>query len=115
MALKRLGTRIREIRKRLRLNQEEVSHQAGMGLSFYAEVERGIGNPSVETLVKIANALGVSFTELLVGEELDRFEDVNRLLKGVPAAMRPLILKAFADVANLVKDTERVVKARYER
>ncbi len=36
-----------------------------MQRSYLADLERGRRNPSVRTLVKIANALGVSVSELL--------------------------------------------------
>lgn len=113
--LKHLGDRIRERRKRLRLNQGEVAEKAGLVLSFFASVERGEGNPSVESLVKIANALGVPLTELLCGAELEAFANLNAILKHVPASMRVLVLKAFSDVAALIAETERHVKARYEK
>lgn len=113
--LKSIGMRIRETRKRLRLTQEEVAECSGIALSFYSAVERGAGNPSVESLVKIANALRVSLTELLCGGELAEFAQLRDLVKGVPASMRVLTLKAFSDVAALVQETERTVKTRYEK
>lgn len=94
---------------------EQVALQSKMALSFYSQLERGEANPSLESLVRVANVLETSFMELLCAEELEAFEDLNRLLKGIPASMRTLTLKAFADVASLVRDTERTVKARYEK
>ena len=113
-AQKRLGRRIKDLRKRLRESQETIAGRAEVATSFFATVEKG-GNASVESLVKIANALGVSLTELIAGEELDKFADLERILKGMPASMRVLVLKIFADIASVVRETERNVKARYER
>jgi transcriptional regulator with XRE-family HTH domain len=40
-------------------SQEQLAERAGLSYKFVGEVERGVGNPSVETLFEIATALGV--------------------------------------------------------
>jgi len=37
-----------------------------MQRSYVADLERGCRNPSVRTLIKIANAIGISLVELFV-------------------------------------------------
>ena len=40
-------------------SQEQLAERAAMQRSYLADLERGSRNPSVRTLVKVANALGV--------------------------------------------------------
>lgn len=113
-AKKRLAARVRSIRARQRLSQEAVAHQSGLAISFYSSIERAGGNPSLDSLVKLANGLKVPLSELVAGEELERFGQLNELLQGVPASTQVLVLKVLADVVSLMKEPERTVKARYE-
>ena len=65
MELKRLGLRIRELRRKKKFTQDELSELAGMNGKHLGEVERGIINISIQNLDKIAESLGVPLLELL--------------------------------------------------
>ena len=62
---KRLGDTIRELRLARDLTQMALAEAAGLTLNFVGEVERGESLASVETVVRIANGLGVTGAELL--------------------------------------------------
>ncbi|MET4064405.1 transcriptional regulator with XRE-family HTH domain [Frigoribacterium sp. PvP120] len=53
------GDRVRQERQRLGLSQDEVAHLAGMNVSNYGKIERGVGNPVLHTIVRLAVVLGV--------------------------------------------------------
>jgi transcriptional regulator with XRE-family HTH domain len=61
---KTVGTRVRALRLARHLTQEQLGHRAHLSYKFIGEVERGIGNPTIETLVDIAAALEVDLDEL---------------------------------------------------
>jgi len=65
MDLKRLGLRIKDLRRKKKLTQDELSELAGMNGKHIGEVERGIINISIQNLDKIAESLGVSLLALL--------------------------------------------------
>lgn len=50
---------IRERRQMLRLTQERLANEAGISLRTIKLIENGSGNPSLSTLSKICNALGM--------------------------------------------------------
>jgi len=54
-----LGQRILALRKEARMTQSELAEAAGVGNEYISKIERGLGSPSLETLVKIAQALQV--------------------------------------------------------
>jgi transcriptional regulator with XRE-family HTH domain len=54
-----LGPRIRALRKKQYLTLENLATQTGVTRSFLSQVENNITNPSIQTLRRIAMALGV--------------------------------------------------------
>ncbi len=68
-----LGTRIREIRKRRKLSQEMLAERAGISAQYVSNIERGKENPTLDLLLRVAEALKVSLREMcdFEAEELD--------------------------------------------
>jgi transcriptional regulator with XRE-family HTH domain len=64
-AEKRLGRKIRELRKERRMSQTELAEKAGVALMTISRLERGEHDPHVRTLWHIARGLGVSLFELM--------------------------------------------------
>ena len=54
-----IGTFIKERRALLGISQQDLSDFAGVGISTVKDLERGVGNPSVETLRKILDVVGL--------------------------------------------------------
>ena len=67
--LRALARRIRALRERRGLTQEDFAARCGISGSFASLLERGERSPSYETLVQVAAALDVSLAELFQGEE----------------------------------------------
>ncbi len=61
-----MGDNVRALRLARNLSQEELAFRAGLDRTYVSQIERGIGNPSVLILIKIADTLGVEVQELLV-------------------------------------------------
>ena len=62
-----LGKRIRELRNSLNLSQEKFALIIEMDRTYYASVEAGKRNISIQNLKKIALGLKVSLSELFEG------------------------------------------------
>lgn len=60
-----LGATVKAARKRLDLSIAELAQRAGVSLGLVSQLERGMGNPSLGTLSKIAAALGLTISQLL--------------------------------------------------
>jgi transcriptional regulator with XRE-family HTH domain len=63
--LKRIGSRIREIRVERGLTQEELAHRVGVDRTYQSDVERGQRNFGVLLVFDYAKALRVRPDELL--------------------------------------------------
>lgn len=84
-----LGTAIRDIRQRNRLTIADVAYRAGISRGMLSKIENGQTSTSLDTLSQIANALGVTLSNL--------FRDFNRPYAG----------------AQLVKKGERMEVVRH--
>jgi DNA-binding XRE family transcriptional regulator len=65
----KLGARLRELRLAAGLTQAELARRTGIHRPNIARVEAGRHTPSLETLARIANAIGVSTTQVLISRE----------------------------------------------
>ena len=62
---KKVGKKIRIIRRKKGITQEEIADKSGMHVSTLGRIERGESNPPLQTLNKIAQALRVKPKEIL--------------------------------------------------
>jgi transcriptional regulator with XRE-family HTH domain len=62
-----LGERVRELRQKLAVSQDDVANLAGINVSNYGKIERGLSNPTFHTVVRIAVVLGVDPSVLVQG------------------------------------------------
>jgi transcriptional regulator with XRE-family HTH domain len=60
-----LGRNVRAWRLERGMSQEQLALDAGMKRSYLSELERGLRNPSVRALGRLAEALGTSADLLL--------------------------------------------------
>jgi transcriptional regulator with XRE-family HTH domain len=66
-ARKQLGNNIRQRRTQLGLSQEQLAEKANLHRTYIGAVERGERNISLDNILAIAQALGISGSELLEG------------------------------------------------
>lgn len=63
----KLGHRIKELRQKQGLSQEQFAHLCGLDRTYMTSVENGKRNLSLQNIKKIADALGISISELFKG------------------------------------------------
>lgn len=83
-----VARRIRTARWRLGLTQEDAAVAAKLSARYFAEVERGIRNPTLDTLFTVAKALKVTVTDLVDVDPSHRV-DLNIDVKPIPAGRKP--------------------------
>ena len=64
-----LGQRIHAVRRARRLTQREVARRTGIAEPFLSRVENNHAQPSVNTLERLAEAMGVTLADLLAVEQ----------------------------------------------
>lgn len=68
-ALEALGVRLRDLRKRAGLSLDGLAKVSEVSKSMISKVERGEASPSTVVLARIAEALGVTFSDLIAQEQ----------------------------------------------
>ena len=64
--LRALGGRVRQLREAKGWTQEGLADRAALDRSYIAGIEAGLRNPSVRALARIAKALGVSVSDVVM-------------------------------------------------
>lgn len=66
-----LGTNLREARKAANLSQEALALEIGIDRTYISGIERGVRNPSLDVIVKLAERVGMEPGRLLAGQQYD--------------------------------------------
>lgn len=59
MNISEIGNTVKARRKKLHLCQQELADLAEVNINTILAIERGDGNPKAETLITVANVLGL--------------------------------------------------------
>jgi transcriptional regulator with XRE-family HTH domain len=60
-----LGLVIASLRGKVSLSQEALAEKAGVHRTYISQLERGIKSPTIDTLTRIAAALGLKVSSLI--------------------------------------------------
>jgi len=66
---KQLGNRIKTLRKLRGWTQENLAEQAKVSVQHVGEIERGDGNPTLQSLERLSKGLGITVSQLLAVED----------------------------------------------
>lgn len=64
---KQLGKRIRFLRQNKKLSIEDLALESEINKNYLSDLERGVRNPTLRIMGKIAKALEISLADLLSG------------------------------------------------
>ncbi len=59
------GRKLKEIRERRNLSQEEIAKTSGISITYYAGIERGEENPTYAILESLCKTLLIKSSEIL--------------------------------------------------
>lgn len=82
-----IGIRIRNYRRQIGLNQEELAELAGCHPTYIGQIERGEKNATIESILKITRALNIPLSKLF-----ERIDDCNSPESSYPLMCYELIL-----------------------
>lgn len=64
-----MGYRIKEVRKSLKVSQEELAEKSGISRATISALENGFDrNAEIQTLLAIANALGCTLSDIFYAD-----------------------------------------------
>jgi len=104
---RRIGRRIAEIRKEKGVSQFELSDLTNLTSSYISYIENGRKKPSLESLVRIAEALDVTLDRILLGNQSSDLKDYLPELKSLITDCSSYEKAVILDIAKSTKSTLR--------
>ena len=99
-----LGTRIKNIRNKKGLTQEQLSEKMEINPKYLSSIERGNENPTLNTLIKLSESLEVDsgeiFTHLQIEDPGERKFMITSLLDQADDEQLKLIFKVLSAILH---------------
>ncbi len=99
-----IGARIKEIRNKKGLTQEQLSEKMEINPKYLSSIERGCENPTLNTLIKLSESLGVDLGQILsftqIEEPGERKSMVASLLDQADTEQLKLAYKVLSAILN---------------
>jgi transcriptional regulator with XRE-family HTH domain len=73
-----LGAELRKAREEAKMTQEELSFAAEIDRTYVSQLERELKSPTVDTLFRICDALGIAASDLIARVERTRKPKLKR-------------------------------------
>src|SRR5699024_4349283 len=110
MKLDTIGKNIRKFRLAKKLRQEDLAEKTGLTTNYIGMVERGEKIPSLETFIKIVNALGVSSDMVLTDVLETGYTVKNSMLNEKLGKLAPEDRNRIYEVIDtLVKQSKQIL------
>lgn len=98
------GARIKELRKKNNMSQEQLSEKVGIESKYLSRIEVGKSYPSLEIVEKLSDALDVEMKDLFVFDHLDKeanqLRSITTLLEGISEEKRQMIFKIIKAIVH---------------
>ncbi len=78
---KLIGMRLKELRKSKHLSQEQLAEKADINSKYLSRMERGTENPTLDMLMKLADALEVEMWEMFDFGHVKSHKDIEVALQ----------------------------------
>ena len=105
---KLIGKRIQEVRKQQAMTQAELAVLTDMSDSYISCIETAKKQASLESLIRISNALGITVDELLSGNQLhnptDYQTDIDLLMEDCSLLERRFIYELISVAKYIIRN-----------
>lgn len=101
-----LGSRLAAARKKRGLTQEKLAEMTELANNYISNIENNRSIPSLETVVKLCNALDITPNDILLGlskEKDDYMSDELYELISKCSAKEKRLIKGFVELLNTEK------------
>ena len=98
-----VGKRIREIRIRKHLSQEQIALRAEITTAYLGQIERGEKNPTIKSVEQISHALGLSLSELFSNQG-EPIANVDGTMENIIFEMQDLSTKERKEMLDIIRN-----------
>ena len=107
-----VGKRIREVREGLQISQLKLAEMAGLSVSYISMVENGKRQAGLDSLVRMANGMGVTVDELLNGNQLynptEYQTDLDLLLSDCSSREKRMIFELARAMKEILREEKEI-------
>lgn len=104
-----IGSRIAEIRKSQNCSQMRLAELTDLSISYISHIETAKKKPSLESIVKIVNALNITVDELLCGNLLHDpcvyQTDIDLLLSDCSFSEKQVLYRMLKASKDIIRDS----------
>lgn len=109
--LKTLGRRIAALRKKQGMNQEEFADVSGKMINTISNIERGLSDPKVTTLLSLAEALNVPVDSLFNDEEQPQIEELPENVQAILKMIKNQDTRTLKTIQKQIEALLELIKA----
>lgn len=99
---KMIGARIKSIRIKKKLTQEQVSEKMGIHTNYLSSIERGMENPTLNTIINLSNSLGVDIGEIFKSLQVEDKKQRKVLLRSLIKKADDKQLKMATEIMSAI-------------
>jgi len=103
-----IGKRIKETRSQMKLSQAALAEMAGLSARYISHIETARKKASLLSLVRIANAVGISVDEILYGNQIaykaDYQLDIVLLIENCTPSEKRYLYLMIHSIINILRD-----------
>lgn len=103
-----VGKKLRHFRNERGLSQEQVALSSGLNTNSIGMIERGIKSPTIVTLKRICDSLGISMAELFLYENDIAATDSVHSAQKAAALIQRMTPQNAARVAKIVEQVVEI-------
>jgi len=95
-----IGSRIQQIRNKKRITQDHLAEKVGISSKYLSSIERGKENPTLNTILKLAQSLDVMpdefFTQLAIEDPAKRKSMIIEMLDEADEDQLKIVYKVMS-------------------
>ena len=93
-----IRTRIKRLRKANGFTQESLAEAAGISVDGLQSIERGVRQPSLQTLLNICGVFGITIDELLAGNQPAARDEYVASINSIMSGCMPYEKQVLYDI-----------------
>ena len=105
-----IGMRIKEVRRQQHITQSQLAELTDLSVSYISHIETAQKKASLESLIRISDALGLTVDELLNGNQLhnptEYQTDIDLLMADCSPEEKRLIFEIIQSTKNILRNNQ---------
>lgn len=108
-----IGKRVRETRKQQKISQERLAELTDVSVGYISHIETARKKASLSTLIRIANALGITVDELLNGNQIynpnDYQTDIDQIMDDCSLLEKRMIFELICAAKEILRNNNWMI------